>query len=77
MPAKRHPNKEIAAAVGYAISRGWRLRAPGKSAHAWGHLLCPANVQGGCRLSVWSTPKNPETHAKQIRRTVDRCQHEA
>ncbi len=24
-------------------------------------------------MSIWSTPKNPELHAKQIRRKVDHC----
>ncbi len=24
-------------------------------------------------MSIWSTPKNPEQHAKQIRRKVDEC----
>ena len=26
-----------------------------------------------CRASIWSTPKNPGNHAKQIRRIVDNC----
>ncbi|WP_236692018.1 hypothetical protein [Amantichitinum ursilacus] len=23
--------------------------------------------------SIWSTPKNPDTHAQQLRRVVDHC----
>jgi hypothetical protein len=26
-------------------------------------------------MSVWSTPRNAENHAKQIKRIVDRCPH--
>jgi len=28
------------------------------------------------RKAVWSTPRNPTTHAKRIRETVQRCLHE-
>lgn len=26
-----------------------------------------------CRASIWSTPKSPTNHARQIRRVVDNC----
>lgn len=26
-------------------------------------------------IFVWSTPRNPQNHAKQLRREVDRCPH--
>ena len=68
-----HPNKEIAAAVRYATDRSWTLRLT--RGHAWGRLFCPGGSRGDCRLSVWSTPRDPENHAKQIRRQVDRCAH--
>lgn len=41
------------------------------SGHAWGMLLCPRSDK--CTIVVWSTPKNPGNHAKQIRRKVDQC----
>lgn len=72
---KTHPNKHIEAAVQYAESKGWRFKDPGASAHAWGRLLCGEATREGCQLSVWSTPKNPENHAKQIKRAVDSCPH--
>lgn len=33
------------------------------------------NAGGGefCISSIWSTPRNAENHAKQIRRVVDNC----
>ena len=56
----------------YAESNGWSYRAGGKSAHAWGFILCP----GACpQFAVWSTPRVPENHAQAIRRAVDRCPH--
>ncbi|ELR97524.1 hypothetical protein [Gloeocapsa sp. PCC 73106] len=74
--AKRHPNKDIRAALEYAVRRGWRLEKAGS--HAWGKMYCPYN-DSECRcgefciVSIWSTPKNPTNHAKQIRRVVDKC----
>ncbi|HTN74846.1 MAG TPA: hypothetical protein VL096_06350 [Pirellulaceae bacterium] len=70
-----HPNKEIRAAVDYAIEHGWRLIKSGPRAHVWGRLLCPHSDRSGCRQPIYSTPKHPQDHAKDIRRTVDSCPH--
>ncbi len=75
MTRKKHPNKEIEAAVQYAENRGWRYKTTGGSAHAWGRLLCPFVSREGCSMSVWSTPRDPVNHAKQIQRRVDACPH--
>jgi len=71
--AKRHPNKEIQAAIEYAIENGWRLQM--SKGHAFGILFCSFAQRGGCQKSVWSTPRRPERHAREIRRIVDRCPH--
>jgi hypothetical protein len=73
---KRHPNKEIWAALEYAKQKGWLLERGGS--HAWGKIYCPYNdseCRCGefCKTSIWSTPKNPTNHTKQIRRVVDNC----
>lgn len=67
MPRKRHPNKAIEAALRYAESHGWRIEA--KGAHAWGKMYCVLNSQACrcgefCITAIWSTPKNPDNHAK-------------
>lgn len=72
----RHPNKEIEAAVQYAISCGWH-HVEGNG-HAWGMLRCPWNDKECrcgtfCQFSVWSTPRSSENHARQILRLVDGC----
>jgi len=73
---RRHPNKEIEAALQLAESHGWRV-VPGGS-HAWGRIYCPA-ASADCRCgafcitSVWSTPRNPDTHARFLNRVVTRC----
>ncbi len=73
---KKHPNKEIQAALNYAKQKGWRIQESGS--HAWGRIFCPYN-DSECRCgefcitSIWSTPRNPNNHAKQIRRVVDNC----
>ena len=68
-----HPNKHIRASIEYALSRGWTQRPGG--GHAFCILKCPAGVREGCRKSVWSTPRNPEAHARDIVRYVDHCPH--
>jgi hypothetical protein len=37
--AKKHPNKEIRAALEYAKQKGWRVEQSGS--HAWGKIYCP------------------------------------
>ena len=73
MPRPRHPDKDIEAAVAYAEQLGWSVRMSG--GHAWAILFCPAAIRGGCKMSVYSTPKYPVEHARRIRRAVDRCPH--
>lgn len=72
---KKHPNKEIEAAIQYAESNGWQYKSTGGSAHAWGRFICPLHTREGCMMSIWSTPRNPYAHADQIKRQVDRCPH--
>lgn len=71
--AKTHPNKEIREAIQYALDRGWRLTS--STGHVWGQLWCPEASRDGCIIRVFSTPQNPENHARQIRHRVDRCPH--
>lgn len=67
---KRHSKKEVEQALKYAESKDWVVdQTP--SGHKWGSAQCGS----GCWMSVWSTPKNPGNHAKQIRRKVDKCPH--
>ena len=74
---KKHPDKDIEQAICYAEKCGWRYKAVGNSAHAWGRLLCPLHEREGCSMSVWSTPRCGSTHAKQIIRKIEACEHEA
>jgi hypothetical protein len=67
-----HPNKEIEAAIEYAEELGWRIRYP--MGH-WGRMFCKHADRDGCQFGINGTPINPETHAKQIRRAIDRCPH--
>lgn len=76
MARPKHANKEIERAIRYAESKGWRYQPAGSSAHAWGRLLCPLNNREGHSMSVWSTPKSAENHAKQIKRNIDACEHQ-
>ncbi|WPU21747.1 hypothetical protein RI049_16985 [Cedecea neteri] len=80
MARKRHPQKEIEAALSYAECQGWRVKEGGS--HCWGKLYCPWNDKA-CRCGefciscVWGTPRSAENHARQIRRLVDGCSNMA
>lgn len=69
---KKHPDKHIRAALEYAQSCGWVIVPAGGSAHAFCRLKC-VRGHAGHMMSVWSTPKSPENHARQIRRKIDEC----
>lgn len=71
MERRKHSSKEVAAAIAYALDRGWTFREMGH----FGRLFCPHADRDGCQVGVNGTPKNAEDHAKQIRRAIDRCPH--
>lgn len=78
MPRKKHPKKEVEAALSYAEERGFTIEIGGS--HAWGKLYCPHNDKECrcgefCITSIWSTPKNSVNHARQIKRVIDHCTH--
>lgn len=69
----KHPNKHIRQAIDQALAGGWRLTK--STGHVWGQLWCPEGSRDGCVIRVFSTPRNPEDHAKSIRHRVERCPH--
>ncbi len=76
MSRARHPKKEVEEALRHAEALGWRIEVGGS--HAWGRMYCPYNdveCRCGefCIASIWSTPKNPGNHARQLKRVVDNC----
>jgi len=76
MTRKTHPKKEVEEALVYAEKHGWQIKVGGS--HAWGKIYCPYNDKECrcgefCISSIFSTPRNPGAHGKQIRRVVDRC----
>ena len=73
MARPRHPNKHIESVLRYAEGLGWRVEL--SDGHAWGHLLCPLQARTGCSWAVYSTPRSPENHARDLRRKIDRCPH--
>jgi hypothetical protein len=64
----RHPKKEVEQALQYSEENRWTVEQT-SSGHKWGVARCGQ----GCKVSIWSTPRNPGNHAKQVRRAVDRC----
>ena len=77
MARTRHPRQEVEAVLRHAEAKGWRV-VPGGS-HAWGRMYCPFGNNVFCRCaefciaSIWSTPKNPGNHARQLLRIVENC----
>lgn len=56
-----HPKKEVREALDEILSSGqWRLFSAGH----WGRLTCDA---GCCWIAVAGTPRDPATHARQLR----------
>jgi len=68
----RHPKPSVEKAIQYAEKLGWRVKIS-KRGHAWGKLLCPLASRMGCIITVWSTPKNEDNHARHIQNKVDSC----
>lgn len=73
---QRHPNKHIHEAIEYAVQNGWAFVKAGPRSHDFGALYCPHRQRDGCIVRVYSNPKEPENHARWIRRQIDRCPHE-
>lgn len=73
MRRPRHPYKEVEAAVQFAESHDWSFTK--RQGHVWARLYCPHHNTDCCRISVWSTPRNGDDHARDIRREVLRCDH--
>ena len=78
MGRSRHTKKEVEEALRYAEENGWQVLERHGRGHAWGQLYCPFNDEACrcgafCRVSIWSTPKSPGNHARQIRQVVDNC----
>jgi hypothetical protein len=73
--ANEHADKHIREAIRYAEEHGWRVEKAGGRAHCWGMMYCPFGQRDGCREIIFSTPRNPENHARRLQRAVDRCPH--
>ena len=76
MGRRPHPKREVEAAIRHAEQHGWTIRKGGS--HAWGKMYCPYNDERCrcgefCITSIWSTPKNPGNHGRQLKRAVDNC----
>jgi hypothetical protein len=69
-----HPDKHIRAAIEYLEAKDWKIETSG--GHAWGRAFCPGGSDG-CRppTSIWSMPRSPEDHAKDLRKRADQCLH--
>lgn len=79
MPKDKHPSKEVEEALEHARANGWQIERRGNG-HCWALMKCPRNdpeCRCGefCITSVFSTPQNPGTHARKLKRLVDNCIH--
>ena len=74
MARARHPKKDVEGALVEAEAAGWRI-TPTSSGHRWDIMDCGEEKRVRCQASIWSTPRNPVDHAKQLRRLIGRCPH--
>lgn len=80
MSRPRQPDKAIEAALAELEDLGWSIeKSKGRSALAWGFARCPENARAECRNGVfcqnqiWSTPRNPTGHARDLVRKARGC----
>lgn len=67
-----HSKKQVRDALNDAYAAGLEVVDTSAHGHSWGYVQCTVDKQ---RMSVWSTPKNGDNHAKQIRKFVSRHCH--
>jgi hypothetical protein len=67
-----HSKKQIRDALDDAYTAGFDIYET-PAGHRWGYLECGKCGQRG---TVWSTPKSPDNHAKQLRRFMQRHRHD-
>ncbi len=70
MTTRRHSSKDIRKALKLASDNGWQTD------YGTGHRFATVRCGSGCEIAVWSTPRNPTTHAKRIHEALHRCPHE-
>ena len=74
---KRHPDKEVDAAVKAMRRAGWRIeRNKTRAAHAWGKAFCPSEGQQAhweCAVSISGTPRSGANEARRLRHRIKRC----
>ena len=73
MPGWSHSKKDVREALDAAVAGGFKVEDTSTHGHSWGWVRCAVCGQ---KFSVWSTPKSPGTHARQIRQFVRRHGHE-
>ena len=76
MPTSSHSKKEVRRALDDAYTAGFVVKETDGHGHSWGYVDCPEPECNG-RLYVWSTPRDVDIHARQIRRFVLRHRHDA
>jgi hypothetical protein len=67
-----HPKKQIRDALDEADAADFDVQDTSSRGHGWGYIMCPADKQ---RMSVWSTPRDADVHAMQIRKFLIRHRH--
>lgn len=68
----RHPKKDVEAVIAEVMATDlFRLSKNTGRGHRWATLLCRIGHREHT-IAVWSTPKSPSNHAKQIRRAARR-----
>jgi len=67
-----HPRKQVRGALDDAVAARLKVIPANPRAHRWGRVEFPAC---GDHVSVWSTPRKADDHAKDIRRFIQRHLH--
>jgi hypothetical protein len=67
-----HSKKQTRSALAEADAAGLKVVPTTAHGHSWGYIDC-TNCAG--RFWVWSTPRDADNHANQIRHFIQRHRH--
>ncbi len=75
---RKHQHKKITEVLEYAQEQGWSIQE--SRGRSWGKVSCPYNdnkcrKRKYCLKNVYTTPKNPENKARELKRIIQNCIH--
>jgi len=74
VPNWSHSKKQVRKALDDIDPKDFKVTPTGAQGHSWGFIDCLKETCKG-RFYVWSTPEDEDSHARKIRRFIQRHGH--